>query len=220
MSYFWICSISFFGNVFIPYLVYTPAGSLPLSYFPSPAGAPLSLYWLRKILSSFPPPAVTSTQAGPSLGRCIWGWPHGKHQFSWGGFSWTKAKITFCSPFLVFDGDQCTIGSVARSLLPLMSWGAPPGWRRPRRPRPANKINSSQINKNKADLVLRTAIHLNKSSYLHRKANPHKWSYVLQNLKIFGPNGILNKKAIYNYPTSLTPGGISNLSPTQDPYTW
>ena len=63
----------------------------------------------------------------------------------------------------------------------------------------ANKINSSQINKNKADLALKNAIYLNESSYLHRKANPQEWSYVLQNLKIFGPNRHLAEKAICNY---------------------
>ena len=63
----------------------------------------------------------------------------------------------------------------------------------------ADKIDSSQINKNEADPALRNAIHLDESSYLRRKANPREWSYVLQNLKVFGPNRRLDEKAICNY---------------------
>lgn len=58
---------------------------------------------------------------------------------------------------------------------------------RRKKPKTAHKVNSSHINPNETDEVLRKAIWEDEKEQQHRKAHPDEWTHVLENLCTLAP---------------------------------
>ena len=68
---------------------------------------------------------------------------------------------------------------------------------------PADRVDSSQINRNERDPALREAMQLDQVAYETRKANPVEWLEVLKNLDVLDDGRQLSEKVICNFLLDL-----------------